>query len=77
MDNYDDKGSMKKVLFLLFFLASPLIACDDHPTADSKSPLWVKYLVKAASKKDHDHSHKDHKHEVSAKDKKDIPKKAK
>lgn len=68
---------MKKVLFLLFFLSTPTIACDDHPTADSNSPLWVKYLVKAASKKNEVHSHKDHKHEVNLENKKATPKKTK
>jgi hypothetical protein len=68
---------MKKLLFLLFFLSAQILACDDHPTSDSKSPLWVKYLVQAASKKDRNHSHKGHKHEDKSKVKKAAPKKAK
>lgn len=58
---------MKKLLFLLFFTSTLGFACEEHPTTDGKTPLWVKYLVKAASdKKPQDH--KAHKHE--AKDRK-------
>ena len=68
---------MKKLLFLLFFLSTASFACDDHPTADSKSPLWVKYLVEAASKKDHNHVHTNHKTGPKEKTKKSPTKKDK
>lgn len=68
---------MKKLLFLLFFLSTASFACDDHPTVDSKSPLWVKYLVEAASKKDHNHVHSNQKPDSKEKAKKSPSKKEK